>query len=190
MKRCTRLPTLLLAVLLTACLRSVDASAGSARASSSPVQIHLVPSGTVHLPSDAHASSFAFTTDQNRVNAMFESKYASLEHASSSSAGQVSTGQSGFSNNGSLNGSVNGNGSWNDNGSVTGQRIGGSSILPSENPSAYSYISGCDQSFLQRLGLRGQCGSPGWEFPGLIGGQCPVTACILDIEGETPFGPL
>lgn len=189
MKRCACLPTLLLALLLTACSRSVGVSAGSARASSSPVQINLVPSGTVHLPSDAHASSVAFTTDQNRVNTMFASKYARLEPISSSSVGQVRIGQSGFTNNGSLNGSVK-SGPWNVNGSVTGQGIGGSSILPSNNPSAYSYISGCDQSFLQRLGLRGQCGSPGWEFPGLIGGHCPVTVCILDIEAETQFGPL
>lgn len=31
------------------------------------------------------------------------------------------------------------------------------------------------------------CGSPGWTFPGLIWGDCPITACILKTRPNT-FG--
>lgn len=105
--------------------------------------------------------------------------------------------------NGSMNGSVSGNGSMNGsvNGSLNGSNNSGNASgnfnnafnnsNGSGNRSTYSYITSCSgQSFLQRLGLEGQCGSPGWTFPGLVDGNCPVTACILNVNGDTPFGPL
>lgn len=59
-------------------------------------------------------------------------------------------------------------------------------------PSRRVSFSGCEPTLLERLGLRGQCGKVGWEFPGLVGGDCPVTSCIIDVEAPegSPFGPL
>ena len=38
-----------------------------------------------------------------------------------------------------------------------------------------------DKSLLNKLVAQNMmtCGSPGWTFPGLIWGDCPITACIL-----------
>ncbi len=153
---------------------------------------------------------------QVQANRLFVSKYAGMEPSAATSQDMQNGSTNGFvsydtngnvisTTSASVNGSVDANARYDENGnpinrngtstngtsnSSNGTSTNGSSRTSSGNPSTYSYISGCDYSFLQRLGLEGQCGSPGWTFPGLVGGECPVTACILNVDGETPFGPL
>ncbi len=115
--------------------------------------------------------------------------------------GSNSNGSTNMNGKGSYNGSVSGNGNM--NGNVNGSTNGSSNTsgnfnnafnntsTNTGNRSTYSYITSCNgESFLQRLGLEGQCGGVGWTFPGLVDGNCPVTACIINVDGDTPFGPL
>jgi hypothetical protein len=118
-----------------------------------------------------------------------------------------------YNANGSMNGGVNinGNGNGSNNGQVmydaNGNIISGgnngngtsgnsssrsSSSTNTGNRSAYSYVAGCDYSVLGSLGMSATCGDNGYLFPGLVGGQCPVSACMFNVDqgGDTPFGPL
>lgn len=56
----------------------------------------------------------------------------------------------------------------------------------------YSFHSGCqNKHLLSQLFGNDQmtCGSPGWTFPGLIWGECPITACILKTQPGAFGGP-
>ncbi|MBI5156138.1 hypothetical protein HZA45_02570 [Candidatus Peregrinibacteria bacterium] len=56
----------------------------------------------------------------------------------------------------------------------------------------YVFHSGCqNKHLLSQLFGNDQmtCGSPGWVFPGLIWGECPITACILKTKPGGLGGP-
>jgi hypothetical protein len=144
---------------------------------------------------------------------MFVSKYAGMQPSETnqnaqngSAAGTVTydangklISTNGTSAHGSVNGSTNVNERYDANGNPinrNGLIANGSSssrrVNQTQNNSAYSYIAGCDYSVLGSLGMSATCGDHGYLFPGLIGGHCPVSACMFNVDqgGKTPFGPL
>jgi hypothetical protein len=60
--------------------------------------------------------------------------------------------------------------------------------------SAQSRARGKTPTFLEMFPREQMdCGKRGWAFPSLIGGNTPLTACILKYRnnaGRSPFGPL
>ena len=99
-----------------------------------------------------------------------------------------------LSSNGSIMYDANGNAIMRSttNGSTNTSSRSSSSRSNQDTASAYSYVAGCDYSLLGSLGLSATCGDHGFLFPGLVGGQCPVSACMFNVDqgGKTPFGPL
>lgn len=208
MTRSLSLSALVLALFLSACSGSTTTQQVSLEQSSSSagVQIAVVQDAmgerNILVGESSSSSVLGIAGYQVQANQMFQSRYAGQSPTSSAHGGSINgsvQGSMSYDANGNVintsgNFDANGN-SINASGNTSGNSqasVSSSNRARSGNPSAYSYISGCDYSFLQRLGLEGQCGGTGWVFPGLVGGECPVTACMLSVERteDSPFGPL
>lgn len=207
MMRSISLSALVLALFLSACSGGSTTQQVSLEQSSSSVGVRIAvvqetDERNVLLGESSVSSELGIAGYQVQANRMFQSRYAGQSPASSAHGGSLNgsvQGNSSYDANGNAidtSGSFDANGnSINTSGKTSGNSqasVSSSNRARSGNPSAYSYISGCDDSFLQRLGLEGQCGGTGWVFPGLVGGECPVTACMLNVDRteDDPFGPL
>lgn len=218
MQRSVSTSVLVFALALSACSGNSTVSENSAShsISSSGVRIEVV--GAEHSSQNVLAGGSSSATDvgiagyQVQANQMFVSKYSGMQPSFSaqnmqngSINGSVSYDANGnvISTNGSLNGSFNGSANANARYDANGNPINRNGVFANgssssrranqtQNNSAYSYIAGCDYSVLGSLGMSATCGDNGYLFPGLIGGQCPVSACMFNVDqgGKTPFGPL